>query len=171
MINSKGDLRKSNQPSWRNLSDKNNAFCLQKLIDLKIMPLVWTVSPQTLTQHQPSSFIGWLRLANARSWHVVMSNSLDMTNADYGQDGSGSQHQTAAHFLNTTITGNRNKCLKGAGMGAGFRGNWRRDTAGKRRLASGMLFLGLWQCRDRHALTLLLCQLKGRVECMTGAQH
>ena len=119
MINSKGDLRKSNQPSWRNLSDKNNAFCLQKLIDLKIMPLVWTVSPQTLTQHQPSSFIGWLRLANARSWHVVMSNSLDMTNADYGQDGSGSQHQTAAHFLNTTTTGNRNKCLKRAELGEG----------------------------------------------------
>lgn len=40
-----------------------------------------------------------------------MSNSLDMTNADYGQDGSGSQHQTAAHFLNTTTTVNRNKCL------------------------------------------------------------
>ena len=44
----------------------------------------------------------------------------------------------------------------------------RRDTAGKRRLASGMLVLGLWQCRDRQALTLLLCQLKGLVGGMTG---
>jgi hypothetical protein len=95
------------------------------------MLFVWTLSPQTLTQHQPSSFIGWLRLANARSWHVVMSNSLNMTNAVYGQDGSGSLLQTAAHFLNTTTTGNRNKCLKEAVQAE----NWRRDQA--RELAAG----------------------------------